>query len=220
MNNLQETLQIIDKELLEMLYKVDRALVLVQQVISKNEFDVKVYGEIKLIEEETDEIQVSLDEKVITAIARFQPAAGDLRYLTKISAITTDLERITDILVGVMKAVRKYYDKENNANKNITFLPQITEKVTYIFRLFKTAFIEKKMDNIYMIFGLDDDVDKLRTECISIAMEKMYEDKDMIHAGITNIIIAQKYERIADIIENLSESLIYISKGEDIRHKN
>ena len=116
--------------------------------------------------------------------------------------------------------VRKYYDKESNANKNITFLPQITEKVTYIFRLFKTAFIEKKMDNIYMIFGLDDDVDKLRTECISIAMEKMYEDKDMIHAGITNIIIAQKYERIADIIENLSESLIYISKGEDIRHKN
>ena len=39
-------------------------------------------------------------------------------------------------------------------------------------------------------------------------------------AGVTNIIIAQKYERIADIIENLAESLIYISKGEDIRHKN
>lgn len=220
MNNLQETLLIIDKMLLDMLHKVDRALVLVQQVISKNEFDVKVYGEIKLIEEETDEIQVVLDEKVITAIARFQPTAGDLRYLTRISAITTDLERITDILVGVMKAIRKYYDMEKNTNKNITFLPQITEKVTYIFRLFKTAFIEKKMDNIYMIFGLDDEVDKLRTECISTAMEKMVEDKEMIHAGITNIIIAQKYERIADIIENLSESLIYISKGEDIRHKN
>ena len=75
MNNLQENLQIIDKELLEMLYKVDRALVLVQEMISKPEFDKKVYGETKLLEEETDEIQVSLDEKVITTIARFQPAA-------------------------------------------------------------------------------------------------------------------------------------------------
>ena len=41
MNNLQESLQIIDKELLEMLYKVDRALVLVQEMISKPEFDRK-----------------------------------------------------------------------------------------------------------------------------------------------------------------------------------
>ena len=38
MNNLQESLQIIDKELLEMLYKVDRALVLVQEMISKPEW--------------------------------------------------------------------------------------------------------------------------------------------------------------------------------------
>lgn len=220
MNNLQENLQIIDKELLEMLYKVDRALVLVQEMISKPEFDKKVYGETKLLEEETDEIQVSLDEKVITTIARFQPAAGDLRYLTRISAMTTDLERITDILVGIMKAIRTYYETGNAPNKNITFLPQITEKVTYIFRLFKNAFIEKKMDNIYLLFGLDDEVDKLRSECIKTAMDKMMEDKDMIEAGITNIIIAQKYERIADIIGNLAESLIFISKGEDIRHKN
>ena len=220
MNNLQESLQIIDKELLELLYKVDRALVLVQEMISKPEFDKKVYGETKLLEEETDDIQVSLDEKVITAIARFQPAAGDLRYLTRISAMTTDLERITDILVGIMKAIRTYYETGNDSNKNITFLPQITEKVTYIFRLFKNAFIEKKMDNIYLLFGLDDEVDKLRSECIKTAMAKMIEDKDMIEVGVTNIIIAQKYERIADIIGNLAESLIFILKGEDIRHKN
>jgi len=76
------------------------------------------------------------------------------------------------------------------------------------------------MDNIYLLFGLDDEVDKLRSECIKTAMAKMIEDKDMIEVGVTNIIIAQKYERIADIIGNLAESLIFISKGEDIRHKN
>lgn len=220
MKNLHENIQMIDKELLEMLYKVDRALVLVQEMISKNQFDIKIYGETKLIEEEADEIQVSIDEKVITAIARFQPAASDLRYLTRIPAITTDLERITDILVGILKAVRKYYENNSETDKNITFLPQITEKVTYIFRLFKQAFIEKKLDNIYLLLGLDDEVDRIRSQCISIAIEKMLDDKSNILAGVTNIIIAQKYERIADIIENLAESLIYISKGEDIRHKN
>ncbi len=220
MKNLQENIQMIDKELLEMLYKVDRALVLAQEMISKNEFDRKIYGEAKLIEEETDSIQVSIDEKVITAVARFQPAAGELRYLTRIPAITTDLERITDILVGVLKSVRKYYETNKEPDKNITFLPEITEKVTHIFRLFKQAFIEKKLDNIYLLLGLDDEVDKIRTACIQTAIDKMMENKENIMAGVTNIIIAQKYERIADIIENLAESLIYISKGEDIRHKN
>ena len=220
MKNLQENIQMIDKDLLEMLYKVDRALVLAQEMVTKNEFDAKIYGETRLIEEETDALQVSLDEKVITAIARFQPAASDLRYLTRIPAITTDLERITDIIVGILKAIKKYYDHNKGTEKNITFLPQITEKVTYIFRLFKVAFIEKKMDNIYLLLGLDDEVDKLRSECISTAINKMLDEKDMIMVGVTNIIIAQKYERIADIIGNLSESLLYISKGEDIRHKN
>ena len=60
MNNLQESLQIIDKELLEMLYKVDRALVLVQEMISKPEFDKKIYVERNLLEELTTNIQVAL----------------------------------------------------------------------------------------------------------------------------------------------------------------
>jgi phosphate transport system protein len=220
MNNLQETIQIIDKEIIEVLYRVDRAMTLVADMVSNTKFDVKLYGEVKLIEEEVDEIQVSLDEKVITAIARFQPAAGDLRYLTKMPAIMTDLERITDMLVGIMKSIKKLYNAEESAIKNITYLPEITEKVTYIYRLFKEAFIEKKMDCIYILSGLDDEVDILRSKCIKTAMEKMSEDKELVPAGVTNIIVAQKYERIADTIENLAESLLYISKGEDIRHKS
>ena len=76
------------------------------------------------------------------------------------------------------------------------------------------------MDCIYILSGLDDEVDILRSKCIKTAMEKMSEDKELVPAGVTNIIVAQKYERIADTIENLAESLLYISKGEDIRHKS
>jgi phosphate transport system protein len=71
-----------------------------------------------------------------------------------------------------------------------------------------------------MILGLDEEIDGIRDECIILAKQKMTEEKNMILAGINNIIIAQKFERIADIIENLAESYVYISKGIDIRHKN
>lgn len=220
MKNLHESIDVIDKDIIELLLRVDRSLEIVKDLISAEEFDKRLYGECKIIEEEADELEVSIDEKIISAIARFQPAAGDLRYLVKVQEITTDLERITDLCVGISKLIRSIHKKGYGEKKNLTHLDMISEKVIYVFRLFKTAFLEKKVDNTYMILGLDDEIDALRNESISGAMEAMQKDPDLILVGINNIIIAQKFERIADIVENLAESYIYISKGEDIRHKN
>lgn len=217
MKNLQESLDIIDKDVEELILRVERSLEIVKDLILKENFDIKLYGECKLIEEEADELEVSIDEKVINAIARYQPAAGDLRYLVKVQEISTDLERISDLCVGILKLLKAISGADM---KDITFLDKLSEKVNYIFKLYRVAFVQKKLENTYLILGLDEEVDKIRDQCIALAQEKMSKDKNIILSGINNIIIAQKFERIADIIENLAESYIYISKGIDIRHKN
>jgi|GEM_PF-3845858 len=216
MKNLRDSLDIIDKDVEELILRVERSLEIVKDLILKEEFDIRLYGECKLIEEEADELEVSIDEKVINAIARYQPAAGDLRYLVKVQEISTDLERISDLCVGILKLLKAIVGTEN---KNITYLDKLSEKVNYIFKLYRLAFVQKNLDNTYLILGLDEEVDKIRDQCIALAQEKMAEDKNIILSGVNNIIIAQKFERIADIIENLAESYIYISKGIDIRHK-
>lgn len=216
MKNLRDSLDIIDKDVEELILRVERSLEIVKDLILKEEFDIRLYGKCKLIEEEADELEVSIDEKVINAIARYQPAAGDLRYLVKVQEISTDLERISDLCVGILKLLKAIVGTEN---KNITYLDKLSEKVNYIFKLYRLAFVQKNLDNTYLILGLDEEVDKIRDQCIALAQEKMAEDKNIILSGVNNIIIAQKFERIADIIENLAESYIYISKGIDIRHK-
>lgn len=207
MKNLRDSLDIIDKDVEELILRVERSLEIVKDLILKEEFDIRLYGECKLIEEEADELEVSIDEKVINAIARYQPAAGDLRYLVKVQEISTDLERISDLCVGILKLLKAIVGTEN---KNITYLDKLSEKVNYIFKLYRLAFVQKNLDNTYLILGLDEEVDKIRDQCIALAQEKMAEDKNIILSGVNNIIIAQKFERIADIIENLAESYIYI----------
>lgn len=219
MKNLKDSLIEIDKDVEELILRVERSLEIVKELLIKDEFDKKLYGECKIIEEEADDLEVSIDAKVINAIARYQPAAGDLRYLVKVQEISTDLERISDLCVGILKLV-KAIEKNSNSNKNITFLDQLAEKVIYIFKLYRNAFVQKKLDNTYLILGLDEEIDNLRDESVKLAISKMESEKNLILVGVNNIIIAQKFERIADIIENLAESFIYISKGIDIRHKN
>lgn len=220
MKNLRDSIAVIDKDVEELILRVERSLEIVNELLIKEGFDNQLYGECRIIEEEADDLEVSIDEKVINSIARYQPAAGDLRYLVKVQEISTDLERISDLCVGIVKLIKDMDKDTSIPNKNITYLDQLAEKVIYIFKLYRSSFVQKKLDHNYMILGLDEEIDAIRDKCIVLAKQKMSEEKNMILAGVNNIIIAQKFERIADIIENLAESYVYISKGIDIRHKN
>lgn len=220
MKNLRDSIAVIDKDVEELILRVERSLEIVNELLIKEGFDNQLYGECRIIEEEADDLEVAIDEKVINSIARYQPAAGDLRYLVKVQEISTDLERISDLCVGIVKLIKDMDKDSSIPNKNITYLDQLAEKVIYIFKLYRSSFVQKKLEHNYMILGLDEEIDAIRDECIILAKQKMMEEKNMILVGVNNIIIAQKFERIADIIENLAESYVYISKGIDIRHKN
>lgn len=219
MRNLDEYLESIEKSIIELINRVDRSLEITKEISGKSNFDKALYGEVKVIEEEADDLELTIDEISITAIARFQPAASDLRYLVKIMEMTTDLERITDLTVGILKFYKKA-EKMGYKKSNLLIIKNLSGKVKALFELFKAGFIEKSSQNIYMILGLDDEVNELRADAIKLSIETMKESVDNINCGVQDIVVAQKYERIADIIQNLAESYIYISKGKDIRHQN
>ncbi len=144
MKSLVENLDIIDKDIIEVLIRVERSLEIVKSLIVKKDFDKSLYGECKIIEEEVDDLELTIDELIINSIARFQPTAGNLRYLLKIQEFTTDLERISDLTLGIGKRIKALYKEGLGKNKDITHLSKLVDKVIYIFKLFKDAFIEKK----------------------------------------------------------------------------
>src|SRR5438093_12428462 len=49
---------------------------------------------------------VEVDEKCVELLARYQPAASDLRFLTTAMKIVTDLERIGDQAVNIAQRAR------------------------------------------------------------------------------------------------------------------
>jgi phosphate transport system protein len=70
-------------------------------------FDVAVVWEVKGAEHQLNAIELSIDEEVSHIIARWQPAARDLRLLLAISTCTTNLERAGDEACKIATRTRR-----------------------------------------------------------------------------------------------------------------
>ena len=99
-------------------------------------------------------------------------------------------------------------------------IAQIGEKVVRMYELLVRGYIDKKVENGYIILGLDDEIDSMKKEHIETIKCKIQEKIEYLNCGIDNIFISKNYERIADNITNLAEALVYIHKGEDLRHSS
>ena len=58
-----------------------------------------------------DKLELAVDEKCIDLIARYQPMAKDLRFITTGMKINAELERIADIAVDIAQRTLEIADK-------------------------------------------------------------------------------------------------------------
>ncbi len=218
MRNIDESVKEINQMLIEMIKSSERMLKLTIEILKGDVLNKELYGEAKVLEEELNEYQIKIDEKVVETIAMYQPAAFDLRLLISVMHMNTDLERIGDLSIGTIKMIKHLFKEMGEINKEIVPIAQMGEKVVRMYELFVRGYIDKKVENGYIILGLDDEIDLMKKEHIEAIKCKIQENIEYLNCGIDNIFISKNYERIADNITNLAEALVYIHKGEDLRH--
>ena len=219
MRKIDENVKEINQMLIEMIKRSERMLKVSIELLNGDVFNKELYGEVKVLEEELNEYQIKIDEKTVETIAMFQPAAYDLRFLISVMHMNTDLERIGDLSIGTIKMIKNLFKERGTFDREIVPIVQMGEKVVRMYELFVRGYIDKKVENGYMILGLDDEIDGMKKANIDTIKGKIKENIDYLEPGIQNILISKNYERIADNITNLAEALVYIHKGEDLRHK-
>ena len=65
-----------------------------------------------------NELEIDLDQMVNNVIARRQPTAGDLRMITGVAKVITDLERIGDEASKIARAVKWLREKDDQSRLN------------------------------------------------------------------------------------------------------
>lgn len=170
-----------------------------------------------------DRLEIKVREEVVFTIFQFNPIAADLRQIITYQDITTNLERVGDMLLNIIH----FYKKTNLQHPGFEQIRKLISKMfKYVNEMLRNAILSfSNTDSklAYQVIKEDDKVDQLFRE-IGISLQETFSMKELPKEDIQNIIninaIAYNLERVGDSATNIAEAAIYLTEGRDIRHGN
>lgn len=157
------------------------------------------------------------DELCLVILAKRQPMASDLRFITLSLKMVTDLERIGDLAVNICeRAIQLSVDTPERSYEDINRMAEIVRTMV---KDSIDAFVDRSEEKAREVIARDDEVDALYEKVFRQILEVMRNDASTVHRGIHFQSVAKWLERIADHATNLSEQVIFMVKGQDIRHE-
>ena len=164
-----------------------------------------------------DSMQVEIEERCISLIARQQPVATDLRILGTGLKITTDLERIGDHAFDIAKIVLLIGDEP--LIKPLVDIPRMAVMAQSMLEDSLQAYLKLDIQLAEKVCRDDDLVDQLYHQVFRELLTYMLEDPKKINQATQLIFVARYLERIADHSTNVAEWVIYLVTGERLRKK-
>jgi phosphate transport system protein len=187
-----------------------------QSIRALLEHDTRMAEEVIARDDEVDRMENLIDEKTIELIAKMQPAATDLRFVAAIMKITPELERIADLAQDVCERVI-----ELNREAQLTPLvqmPQLAERAQSMVRQALDAFVRGDAELARRVIAADDEVDQLTEDSFRALLTYMMENPRNIASAIRLTFIGKYFERMADGATNISEMVVFLVSGKNIKH--
>lgn len=164
-----------------------------------------------------DKLELEIDEKCIDLIARHQPMARDLRFITTGMKINAELERIADIAVDIAQRTLELLDKP--LLKPLIDIPKLTTIAQNMVRMAIDSFVKGDTELAKKVLLSDSEADQLRNAIQKELIEDyMVKDASSAPMAVQLLLIARFLERICDHTTNIAEDVIYMVEAEVIRH--
>ena len=211
-----------DEELKDLNQDILRMGIFAQEAIYKSIESLKNQDRAlakSVIENDTkiDKLELVVDEKCVDLIARHQPLARDLRFITVGMKLNSELERIADIAVDIAQRVLEIVDKP--LLKPLVDIPKLTVIAQNMVKMAVDAFIEDDVELARQAILSDGEADKLRNQITKELIEDyMAKDASTAPRAVQLLLIARFLERICDHATNIAEDVIYMVQAEVVKH--
>ncbi len=161
-------------------------------------------------------LEMDIDELCVCILARRQPVASDLRFITMALKAVTDLERIGDSAVNICERIIEL--NEEPQIKLYVGISQMAELVQRMVREALDAFVAGDAAIALRVIEQDQSVDAHYVQLFRELLTYMLEDPRTISRALCIQSIAKHLERVGDHATNLAEMVVYMVGGKDIRH--
>ncbi|MCK4739643.1 MAG: phosphate signaling complex protein PhoU [Deltaproteobacteria bacterium] len=199
----------LENDLIEMSKRASTAITESIDALKNN--DIKKAKEIIKNDAIINKTRFDIEEECIHLIATQQPMAVDLRIITSIINITTELERIADHAEGIAKICVMINGRP--LIKPLVDIPLMGKKGISMLERVMVAFTKRDADSARAICAEDDDVDEIYERVYKELLHLMIEDPDRIEGGTYLTWASHNLERIADRVTNIAERVVYMATG-------
>lgn len=174
----------------------------------------------KVLENETrvNQYEVLIDHEIISTIGRRQPTARDLRFLMAISRTTQNLERAGDEVARIARMVISIIDSGSPRALPSSELKVAADMAATVLRKTLDAFARLDTAIALEIIKGDNELDDEYDGFLRKLITYMMEDPRTISPSLNLLFLAKAIERIGDHGKNIAEQIIFVVKGEDVRH--
>ncbi len=162
-------------------------------------------------------MEVEIDEECIQVLARRAPTASDLRLIVTVIKAITDLERIGD----EAEKLGRFAAELSSSNRTFEYRKELRHLGGLVRSMLQDsldAFARLDADAALNIAQRDDDVNVEYENLTRLLTTHLVEDPRRVTELLKITWCARALERIGDHSVNICEYVVYLVRGQDIRH--
>jgi phosphate transport system protein len=181
---------------------LDRRLELAQEVLEGDDV--------------VDAKEVHVEEECLKILALHQPVAADLRFLVTVLKVTNDLERMGDLAVNVSERA-SYLAVHEPLRVSLDFR-SLGDNVRSMVRESLDCLVRLDTDLAEKVRRADDVVDDITRRMFDQLEALMAKESATVKRALHALSSARHLERIADLAVSIADDVIFLVKGEVVRH--
>jgi phosphate transport system protein len=209
-------LEAVRSRVLQMGGLVENQIVRAIQALSEG--NVALSDQVVSDDQRVNGMEVSIDELCSHIIARRQPAAADLRMIMTVLKTITDLERIGDEAEKIARMSKLIHQKDRLLMPRFVEIKHVADVALEMLRKSLDAFARLDLQAAAEVVREDSHLDEEFRAILRQLITFMMEDPRMISTSLEILFVAKAIERIGDHAKNMSEYVVYMVKGKDVRH--
>jgi len=202
----------LNEDLLSLGSLVEQATL--QAVASLKQRDFEASRRVIRGDREINRRRFAIEEAVLAVIATQQPVAHDLRRLTAILDVVTELERMGDYGKGIAQINLRIGEKA--LIKPLIDVPRMAEKAVAMLHQALGAFVAGDAARAREVPVADNEVDQLYNQVYNELVMHMISDPRTIDGATYLLWVAHNLERLADRVTNICERTIFLVSGEQL----
>lgn len=183
-------------------------------------FDTDLAEDIILKENRMNALDLKIERDTDHFIALYNPVATDLRFALAVLKINYNLERIGDQAFDIANHTIDLNQKLTAQVIESLQFKEMFETLDSMFKDVVAAYMDENLNAARKVFKKDKIINKINANAFEIVAEDALKNPELIRQYLMALVVMKKFEKIGDLLKNISESIIFYIDAKVLKHKH